>query len=78
MLFVSAKVSQLALLPQGDPERKKRAEAMVLAMDDLGFGNCSNEYECEAACPKEIKVSHIARLNREYLKAVISRENIQD
>jgi len=73
MLFVSAKVSQLSLLPQGQPERKKRALAMVKTMDDEGFGNCRNYYECEAACPKEISVRFIARLNREYLKAVISQ-----
>ena len=71
MLFVGAKVSQLALLPQGEPERAKRALAMRAQMDDEGFGNCSNEYACEAACPKEIKVTNIARLNREYLKAVV-------
>jgi succinate dehydrogenase / fumarate reductase iron-sulfur subunit len=69
MLFVAAKVSQLALLPQGQPERTRRVLAMRKQMDDEGFGNCSNEYECEAACPKEIKVSNIARLNREYLRA---------
>ncbi|MDE2040040.1 MAG: succinate dehydrogenase/fumarate reductase iron-sulfur subunit [Elusimicrobia bacterium] len=69
MLFVSAKVSHLALLPQGQPERDARALAMSRTMDEAGFGNCSNEYECEAACPKEIKVSHIALLNREFLRA---------
>jgi succinate dehydrogenase / fumarate reductase iron-sulfur subunit len=69
MLFVSAKVSQLALLPQGDPERKERALNMVATMDELGFGNCSNERECEAACPKGISIRHIARLNREFFKA---------
>ena len=71
MLFVAAKVSQYALLPQGQPEREKRALAMRAAMDDEGFGLCTNEYECEAACPKEIKVSNIARLNREYLRATL-------
>jgi len=70
MLFVSAKVSHLALLPQGKPEAAKRALAMVKTMDRQGFGACSNEAECEAACPKEIKIVNIARLNREYLKAV--------
>jgi len=70
MLFVSAKVSHLALLPQGKPEAAKRAIAMVKTMDRQGFGSCSNEAECEAACPKEIKIVNIARLNREYLKAV--------
>ena len=69
MLFTGAKVSQLALLPQGDPERAQRALNMVRAMDREGFGNCTNEYECEAVCPKDIKVSNIARLNREFLLA---------
>jgi succinate dehydrogenase / fumarate reductase iron-sulfur subunit len=71
MLFVGAKVSQYALLPQGQPERDRRALAMRAAMDAEGFGLCTNEYECEAACPKEIKVSNIARLNREYLRATL-------
>jgi succinate dehydrogenase / fumarate reductase iron-sulfur subunit len=71
MLFVSAKVSQLALLPQGDPERKERALNMVATMDELGFGNCSNERECEASCPKGISIRHIARLNREFFKAAL-------
>ena len=71
MLFVSAKVSQLALLPQGHPERAKRALEMVHKMDELGFGNCSNERECEAVCPKGISIRNIARLNREFLKAAI-------
>ena len=74
MLFVSAKISQLALLPQGQPERSRRALAMRQAMDDEKFGNCSNEYECEAACPKEIKVSNIARLNREFIRAAVSSD----
>ena len=74
MLFVAAKVSQYALLPQGQPERAKRALAMRQAMDDEGFGNCSNEYACEAACPKEIKVENIARFNREHLCATISSD----
>jgi succinate dehydrogenase / fumarate reductase iron-sulfur subunit len=74
MLFVAAKVSQYALLPQGQPEREKRALAMREAMDAEGFGHCTNEYECEAACPKEIKVSNIARLNREYLRAALISE----
>jgi len=71
MLFVSGKVSQLALLPQGDPERAKRAKTMVTMMDSLGFGNCSNERECEAACPKGLSIRNIARLNREYIKAIL-------
>jgi succinate dehydrogenase / fumarate reductase iron-sulfur subunit len=69
MLFVSAKVSHLALLPQGKPEAAKRALSMLRKMDELGFGNCGNETECEAVCPKEISISHIARFNREFLKA---------
>ncbi len=69
MLFVGAKISQLALLPQGKPERAKRALNMVAAMDKEGFGNCTNEYECEAVCPKDVKVANIARMNREFLLA---------
>jgi len=69
MLFVSAKISQFALLPQGRPEGKARARAMVATMDELGFGNCSNTGACEAECPKNIKLINIARLNREYYKA---------
>jgi len=69
MLFVGAKISQLALLPQGAPERASRALNMVKAMDKEGFGNCTNEYECEAVCPKEIKAANIARMNREFLLA---------
>ena len=74
MLFVGAKVSQYALLPQGQPEREKRALAMRAAMDAEGFGHCTNEYECEAACPKEIKISNIARLNREFFRATLITE----
>ena len=69
MLFAGAKVSHLALLPQGRPEAARRAIAMVRAMDALGFGSCSNERECEADCPKEISIVNIARLNREFFKA---------
>ncbi len=69
MLFVSAKISQLALLPQGKPEAAKRALSMLKKMDELGFGNCSNETECEAICPKEISITNIARFSREFLKA---------
>ncbi len=69
MLFVSAKVSQLALLPQGQPERYVRVLKMVATMDEAGFGHCTNHQECEAACPKEISVSNIARLNRDYIAA---------
>ena len=68
MLFVGAKVSHLALLPQGRPEAARRVQAMARKMDELGFGNCSNETECEVACPKEISITNIARLNREFLK----------
>jgi succinate dehydrogenase / fumarate reductase iron-sulfur subunit len=71
MLFVGAKVSHLSLLPQGKPEAAKRASSMVREMDRLGFGNCTNERECEAECPKEISIVNIARLNREYIKARI-------
>ena len=69
MLFVGAKVSQLALLPQGEPERKTRVLNMVAQMDKEGFGNCTNTYACEAECPKGISVANIARMNREYLGA---------
>jgi succinate dehydrogenase / fumarate reductase, iron-sulfur subunit len=69
MLFVGAKVSHLALLPQGEPERRKRALAMVSQMDKEGFGNCSNYYECEAVCPANIPASVMTRLNREYTVA---------
>ncbi len=71
MLFTGAKISQFALLPQGHPEAKKRVLAMVGKMDELGFGNCTNERECEAECPKEISIINIARLNREFLKSGI-------
>ena len=75
MLFVAAKAAQLARLPQGQPERLKRAIHMVEAMDREGFGNCSNHYECEAVCPKEISVKYIAELNRDFFKAaLVSRE----
>lgn len=74
MLFVSAKVSQFALLPQGQPERYKRVQAMVKVMDELGFGSCSNTYACEAECPKGISVKNIARMNRDYLMAKVKAE----
>ena len=70
-LFTSAKISHLALLPQGQVERRQRAVAMVDRHDAEGFGSCSNEGECEAVCPKEISITNIARMNREYLKAVL-------
>ena len=69
MLFVAAKVSHLALLPQGRTEAARRAKAMVAKMDELGFGNCTNTGACEVECPKNISITNIARLNREFLKA---------
>jgi len=76
-LFVSAKVSHLGLLPQGRPEAAKRVLAMVKKMDALGFGNCTNHKECEVECPKAVKVTNIARLNREFIKAtLVSNERI--
>ncbi len=74
MLFVSAKVSHLALLPQGSPERKSRALNMVAQMDKEGFGSCTNTGACEAVCPKEISIENIARLNREYMMAGAASE----
>jgi succinate dehydrogenase / fumarate reductase iron-sulfur subunit len=74
MLFVAAKVSQLALLPQGQAEAKERVLSMVGQMDDEGFGNCTNTGACEVECPKEISLENIARMNREYMKASISSE----
>ena len=71
MLFVAAKVSQFSLLPQGQPERDQRVLSMVAKMDELGFGNCTNQYECSAACPKQISHDFIARLNRDYLSATL-------
>lgn len=72
MLFVAAKVSHLALLPQGQVERKRRVEKMVAQMDEEGFGACSNTGACSVECPKTIPLSHIARLNREYLLAKLT------
>lgn len=72
MLFTSAKISQLALLPQGQAERKQRAMAMVAQMDEEGFGNCTNHKECEAVCPKGISIRNIARMNKEYFRAMLS------
>ncbi|MGE0171607.1 MAG: succinate dehydrogenase/fumarate reductase iron-sulfur subunit [Oligoflexales bacterium] len=69
MLFVAAKVSHLNMLPQGQPEKEARVLNMVKQMDKEGFGNCTNQFECEAVCPKEIGVDFIARMNRDYLKA---------
>lgn len=76
MLFVSAKISHLGLLPQGQPEASMRTSKMICEMDRLGFGNCSNERECEAACPKGIKIENIARMNRAFMKSVfLARTN---
>lgn len=69
MLFTAAKVSHLGYLPQGQPERKRRVLRMVEQMDSEGFGNCTNTYDCEAACPKGISVQNIARLNKDFLRA---------
>jgi succinate dehydrogenase / fumarate reductase iron-sulfur subunit len=69
-LFTSAKITHLSTLPQGDPERTRRVVRMVEQMDAQGFGSCSNEGECEAVCPKEISMTNIARMNREYLRAI--------
>lgn len=71
MLFVGAKVKHLGILPQGQPERQSRVRSMLETMEKEGFGNCTNEYECEAVCPKEISVQHIAFLNRDFLKAAL-------
>lgn len=73
MLFVSAKVSQFALLPQGQPERVERVLNMVKEMDEAGFGNCTNTGSCEAECPKEISLENIARMNREYMMASLKK-----
>ena len=75
MLFVSAKVSQFALLPQGQPERYERVQKMVIAHDESGFGSCTNTYACEAECPKGISISNIARMNRDYF---VSNLKLQD
>jgi len=74
MLFVSAKVAHLGLLPQGEVEAARRVKTMVDQMDAEGFGNCTNHYECEAACPKGIKVKFIARLNRELAKSTVAKK----
>jgi succinate dehydrogenase / fumarate reductase iron-sulfur subunit len=72
MLFTAAKLSHLGLLPQGQPEREGRVLKMVAAMDEAGFGTCTNHRECEASCPKQISIAFIARMNRDYLKATLS------
>jgi succinate dehydrogenase / fumarate reductase iron-sulfur subunit len=74
MLFVSAKISQFALLPQGQPERYERAQAMVAQMDAEGFGSCTNTGACEAECPKEISIVNIARMNRDYFNARLVKD----
>ena len=76
MLFVSAKVSQLAILPQGQVERKDRVEKMIAQMDQEGFGACTNTGACSAECPKEISLTNIARMNREYFGAKLSSQNV--
>lgn len=76
MLFVSAKVSQFAVLPQGQAERKRRVEKMVAQMDSEGFGACTNTGACEAECPKEISLENIARMNREYFTASVGSEDV--
>ena len=70
MLFVAAKASHLNRLPQGNPEKRKRSQHMVIQMQKEGFGNCTNQYECEAACPKEISVDHISKLNRDHISSL--------
>ena len=77
MLFVAAKVKHLGVLPQGQPERRQRSATMLEAMQKEGFGNCTNEYECEAVCPKEISTNDIAFLNREYIRTLISRGSLR-
>ena len=74
MLFVAAKVAHLAHLPQGQPERRERAKAMVAQMDAEGFGNCTNHFECEATCPKGVSVSFIAQMNRDFVCAMLKDE----
>lgn len=77
MLFVSAKVAQLDYLPQGKVETVRRVQFMVRKMDDLGFGNCSNMYACEAECPKEISISNIALMNRKFISTTVCAESDQ-
>jgi len=77
MLFVSAKISHLALLPQGRIEANQRVQAMVAKMDELGFGNCTNTYACEAVCPKGIKVTNIAMMNREFFSAKVCGQKVE-
>jgi succinate dehydrogenase / fumarate reductase iron-sulfur subunit len=74
MLFVSAKIAHMGMLPQGQPEAKKRVQDMVAKMDELGFGNCTNTYACEAECPKEIKVTNIAFMNRGFFGSKVGAQ----
>jgi succinate dehydrogenase / fumarate reductase iron-sulfur subunit len=77
MLFVGAKVSQYALLPQGQPERYRRVQKMVAVMDEEGFGSCTNTYACEAECPKGISITNIARMNRDFISAKFKSEELE-
>lgn len=77
MLFVSAKVSQYAVLPQGQPERYQRVEKMVKVMDEMGFGSCTNTYACEAECPKGISVTNIARMNRDFMISKLKNKEVE-
>jgi succinate dehydrogenase / fumarate reductase iron-sulfur subunit len=77
MLFVGAKVSQYALLPQGQPERNIRVQSMVAVMDEMGFGSCTNTYACEAECPKGISITNIARMNRDFITAKFKSEEVE-
>jgi succinate dehydrogenase / fumarate reductase iron-sulfur subunit len=77
MLFVGAKVSQYALLPQGQPERNIRVQSMVAVMDEMGFGSCTNTYACEAECPKGISITNIARMNRDFITAKFNSQEIE-
>ena len=77
MLFVEAKVSQYALLPQGQPERYRRVQSMVAVMDEMGFGSCTNTYACEAECPKGISIKNIARMNRDFISAKFKSQEVE-
>jgi len=77
MLFVGAKVSQYALLPQGQPERNMRVQSMVAVMDEMGFGSCTNTYACEAECPKGISITNIARMNRDFITAKFKSQDVE-
>ena len=77
MLFVGAKVSQFALIPQGQSERYERVMNMVTVMDEEGFGSCTNTYACEAECPKGISVTNIARMNRDYIMSNVKSKEVE-